>query len=100
MIYKNPTPDEFEKIISTGKTVVDFWASWCGPCRSQAPIVEKLESEGKVNLIKINVDEEVELTARFGIMSIPTLLLYDDGVQVEKFVGLTPIEEIKAAFGD
>lgn len=95
----NPTYEQFKKLTAEGKTVVDFWATWCGPCRSQAPILEKLEKEGEVNLIKIDVDTGSALEDVFEISSIPTLVLYDNGKVVKKFVGLTPLDEIKAAFG-
>lgn len=99
MIYQNPTIAEFDKITSSGKTLVDFWASWCGPCRKQAPIVEKLATETGVNVIKIDVDNDDELSVDFQVNSIPTLILFEDGVVVERFVGLTDIDEIKKAFG-
>lgn len=98
MITQNPTPEEFNKIIATGKTVVDFWASWCGPCRSQAPIVEKLAETTDVKLIKIDVDEDDVLPADFQVTSIPTLVLFENGVAVERFVGLTSLDDLKAAF--
>lgn len=99
MVKLNPTLDEFNEITSKGKTVVDFWASWCGPCRAQAPIVEELEKTTGINLVKVDVDADDALPADFRVSSIPTLVLFEDGVVVERFVGLTPIDEIKAAFG-
>lgn len=91
--------DEFNEITATGKTLVDFWASWCGPCRMQAPIVEKLAETTDVKVIKIDVDADDTLSMDFQVSSIPTLVLFEDGVVVEKFIGLTDIDEIKKAFG-
>ena len=99
MVIQNPSKAEFENILASGKTLVDFWASWCGPCRSQAPIAEKLAETTDVKLVKIDVDACAELSVEFGISSIPTLLLYEDGKLVKKFIGLTPLDELKAAFG-
>ena len=99
MIKLNPTMDEFNEITATGKTLVDFWASWCGPCRMQAPIVEKLAETTDVKVIKIDVDADDTLSMDFQVSSIPTLVLFEDGIVVEKFIGLTDIDEIKKAFG-
>lgn len=99
MAIKNPAPGEFDGIVSSGKTLVDFWASWCAPCRAQTPIVERLEKETDVKLVSVNVDECEELAGRFRIASIPTLILYIDGEPVKKFVGFTSLAELKAAFG-
>lgn len=99
MIINNPTVDEFNEITASGKTVVDFWAKWCGPCRSQAPIVEELANTTDIKVIKIDVDADDDLPVDFQVSSIPTLILFDDGVVVERLVGLTPLDEIKKAFG-
>lgn len=99
MVKHDPTREEYRTITGAGKTVVDFWASWCGPCRSQMPILEQLEATGAVDLIKIDVDNDREFSAEFGVTSIPTLILYEDGKIIKKFVGLTPLAELKAAFG-
>lgn len=99
MITQNPTREEFEQIISRGKTLVDFWAAWCGPCRAQAPIAEELERTTDVDLVKIDVDQAEELTIEFGVSSIPTLVLFEDGAQISRIVGLTSLDELKEAFG-
>lgn len=99
MIKLNPTVEEFNEITSSGKTLVDFWAGWCGPCRSQAPIVEEIANTTDIKLIKIDVDKDDTLPFDFQVSSIPTLVLFENGVVIERFVGLTSADEIKSAFG-
>lgn len=84
------TKDTFSQTISQGVTLIDFWAPWCGPCRMQGPIIDELSEElkGKANIAKVNVDNEPELASQFGVMSIPTLILFKDGQPVDKMVGL------------
>ncbi len=88
------TNENFEAEVMSAKepVLVDFWATWCGPCRMLSPVVDKLaeEFEGKIKVGKINVDEQQELAARFGIMTIPTLLVFKGGEIVEKSVGVKP----------
>ena len=93
------TKDNFKEYVSGGlPLVVDFWATWCGPCRMMSPIVEELagEYDGKVVIGKCNVDEERELAMEFDIRSIPTILYFKDGKIVEKTVGAMPKSELKA----
>lgn len=84
------TKDNFNDTVSQGVSLLDFWAPWCGPCKMQLPIVEELSEEmkGKATIAKVNVDEEPELASQFGVMSIPTLILFKDGQPVDKLVGL------------
>ncbi|HKW04774.1 MAG TPA: thioredoxin [Nitrososphaerales archaeon] len=74
--------------------LVDFWASWCGPCRMVSPIIERLAEkyDGKVKVVKVDVDDNQELASRFGIMSIPTIMLFNSGAVVASQIGSAPIE--------
>ena len=82
-----------------GVLVVDFWASWCMPCRMLAPVVEQLAEhfEGRAAVGKVDVDEQPQLAARFGVQSIPTVILFKNGEAVSTLVGVRPFEDLAAA---
>ncbi|HID71407.1 MAG TPA: thioredoxin, partial [Thermoplasmata archaeon] len=82
----------FDETVKEGVTLVDFWAPWCGPCRMIAPVIEQLAKEyaGKVVFAKLNTDENRNTAMRFGIMSIPTLLVFKNGKLVDRIVGALP----------
>ena len=91
------TKENFSEILNSGKpVVVDFWATWCGPCRKVAPVIEELADEYKDRVIvgKVDVEEQDELAFQFGIRNIPTVLFIKDGQVVDKIVGAT----VKAAY--
>ena len=88
---------ENEVVNSEIPVLVDFWATWCGPCRMIAPIIEEISEEyqGKLKVCKVNVDEEEELAIKFGITSIPTLLLFKGGKVVKKTLGYMPKDAVE-----
>jgi len=91
------TSENFNEVVSNSDkpVLVDFWASWCGPCRQVSPIIDQLaeEYEGKAIVGKVNVDEQGDLSQKFRIMSIPTVMLFKNGQMVEKVVGVRTKEE-------
>lgn len=93
--------DEFSSnVIDAAKPVlVDFWAPWCGPCKMVGPEVEAVAEAyaGKAAVAKVNVDEQQKLASEYNVMSIPTMILFKDGKEVERLVGYRPQKEIKAA---
>ena len=90
------TAENFEQeVLKSDKPVlVDFWATWCGPCRRQAPIIEELAEEGYA-VGKLDVDQEMELAQKYQVMSIPTLIVFKNGEEAARGVGLTPKEKLK-----
>jgi thioredoxin 1 len=94
--------ENFNEIIKKyNNLIIDFWAEWCGPCRIMAPIIEELAKEyaGKIVFGKINVDENQEIAAKFLIMSIPTLIFFKNGREVNRIIGLVPKENINKEIG-
>jgi thioredoxin 1 len=92
---------ESEVIKSDTPVLVDFWAPWCGPCRAIAPSIEEISAsyEGRLKVGKVNVDENQQTTMKFGIRSIPTLIIFKGGQAVEQIIGAVPKGEIEKAVG-
>ncbi|AQQ71789.1 Thioredoxin [Limihaloglobus sulfuriphilus] len=91
--------DNFGKIIEQGISLVDFWAPWCGPCKMQVPILEELaaETRDEARILKVNVDEAEDVAMKYGIQAIPTLILFKDGREVRRFVGVQSGESLANA---
>lgn len=98
----NKLPAKFDDLLSKHNLpiLVDFWAEWCGPCHILAPVVKHLAQEwkGKVTVIKINTDEKPDLSARYQISSIPTLILFKNGSEVHRLSGAAPIDRLRLEF--
>ena len=94
------TDDSFDETIKNaqGPVLVDFWAAWCGPCKTIAPHLDELAGEvaGKATVAKVNVDDNGDLSARFGIRNIPTLVIFKDGRVVDQIIGALSKEEIRS----
>lgn len=100
MIF-NVTDSTFsEKVINSDKPVfVDFWATWCGPCKMVAPALEKVSQnmDGQIDIAKLDIDQNPEISSMYGVTSIPTMILFDKGKPVGKLVGFRPADQIESA---
>ncbi|WP_047985024.1 thioredoxin [Ornithinibacillus californiensis] len=96
MAIKNVSDQNFADETAKGLVLADFWAPWCGPCKMIAPVLEEIDGDmsEKVQIVKLDVDENQETASKFGVMSIPTLLLFKDGNVVDQVIGFQPKEAL------
>ena len=99
MVKHLESENEFNELIK-GRVLVDFYADWCGPCKMLAMEIEKAASEIDIDIVKVNVDEEEDIARRYGVMSIPTLILFENGQELKKTIGFMPKDKIKEFIED
>ena len=99
MIKHYSKEENFNEIIKN-KVLVDFYADWCGPCKMLAIEIEKVASEIDIEIVKVNVDEEEDIARRYGVMSIPTLILFENGQELKKTIGFMSKDKIKEFIED
>jgi thioredoxin len=100
-VSTNATLDTFEKEVleADGKVIVDFWAEWCGPCHAVSPILDRIADEHQLKLVKVNIDEQQDLAMRYGVASIPFMVLFEDGKPCASAIGAQPKSSLERTLG-
>ena len=86
--------ENFDELINEEKVLVDFYADWCGPCRMLSPIIDEVSTEQNIKVVKVNVDNHEDIAKKYGIMSIPTIILFKNGEETNKNIGLLSKEDL------
>ena len=97
----NATSETFESEVlkADGKVIVDFWAEWCGPCHAVSPVLDRIADEHDLKLVKVNIDEQQDLAQRYGVASIPFMLLFEEGAPKASAIGAMPKGSLERALG-
>ena len=96
MIKHIESDKQFKEEIASGTVLIDFYATWCGPCNMLAPVIEELDKQTNIKILKVDVDELGDIAREFRIMSIPTLIVIKDGKMIKREMGYMPLERLKA----